>query len=339
MEQNSVRKRRRAIWGNAISVTLLLGTVPAFAQESDKAAAEVLFQEGVNLLDSGKTAEACPKFATSQRLDPAYGPLFNLAECHEKLGLIASAWAEFREALDMAKNLGDKKREEKANRRATALEPKLSRLTITVSPELVDLSGLEIKKTGKLVESPLWGVAVPVDPGECVLIATAPGKKSWKRKVAIGQMPMKVEVLVPPLEDLPKPVASPNRSRIPSIISGGAAVVFIGVGGALLGLSVGKESDLFAQAKSIRADRKSCVPDATNYDSANCLIVEDTAKSADTLHNAAIGMFVVGSIAAAGAVTYLLLPASKEKKTAGLTIRAIPVAAPGQGGLVLSGAF
>ena len=91
--------------------------MPAAAQSggaNNRAAAEALFNEGRSLVAGGHYSDACPKFEASQQLDPGLGTLLNLAECYEKLGKTASAWAEYREAIPLARASGSKVRQDLA---------------------------------------------------------------------------------------------------------------------------------------------------------------------------------------------------------------------------------
>ena len=56
--------------------------------------------------------------------------MLNLAECYEKTGRTASAWAEYREAIPLARAAGSKARLVLATERAQALQERLSTLTI-----------------------------------------------------------------------------------------------------------------------------------------------------------------------------------------------------------------
>jgi len=95
-------------------------------------AAEALFEEGRSLVAAGKVAEACPKFADSERLGPSVATLLNLANCWERVGRTATAWATYREAASAANAAGRKDYLATAQRRADGLAPKLARLIVTV---------------------------------------------------------------------------------------------------------------------------------------------------------------------------------------------------------------
>jgi hypothetical protein len=111
-----------------IVAALLLGAPAARAQGSDLAAAQGLFDEAKRLVAQGNVAEACPKFLASFRVDPKPGTAVNLADCFEKTGQIASAWARYLEAASLAQRAGQAEREQYAREHAATLEPRLPRL-------------------------------------------------------------------------------------------------------------------------------------------------------------------------------------------------------------------
>ncbi len=109
------------------SITVALGS-PATAEAqtaSDVARAETLFKDARQLADKGRYAEACSRFSESQRLASGIGVTLHLADCYERTGRTASAWAEFREAEKLAREREDP-RAEVAEARAAALDRKLS---------------------------------------------------------------------------------------------------------------------------------------------------------------------------------------------------------------------
>src|SRR5258707_8791401 len=110
------------------AVAPLQARAHAHPRGTDPAGAEKLFADARKLLEAGKYAEACQKLADSQKLDPGVGTLLNLAQCYEKLGRTATAWATYHEALAGARASGPVEREKRASRRAEALENRLPKV-------------------------------------------------------------------------------------------------------------------------------------------------------------------------------------------------------------------
>jgi hypothetical protein len=166
-------------------------TAPAHAQSAE---AETLFREAKRLMKSGKLADACDKFDASERLEPTAGTELNLADCREKNGQLATAWAMFLRAAAAAKRAdNDGKREAEARRRAAALESRLVYLTISV-PVGSRVDGLVIKRNGTVIDPGLWDQRVPVDPDEYTIAGAAPGFEPWSTSVVIKTKARTVEV-------------------------------------------------------------------------------------------------------------------------------------------------
>lgn len=225
-----------------------LATLPAAAETSagDAAAAQKLFDDAMQLVASGRATDACPKFEESQRIDPSIGTQFNLADCYERTGRTASAWAHYTMVADAAKHAGDAARERVARERANAVYSRLSYLVVKVHhPE----TGLEVTRDGQRVGAGVWGSPTPVDPGKHAIVVTAPGKKPWSTEVEFKKDGEKIELTVPALQDAPAGVPTQgtgattsdvlepgrwsNRRKI-ALVTGGVGIVGLGVGTAML---------------------------------------------------------------------------------------------------------
>ncbi len=146
-----------------LGVALSTISAPALA---DNATAEALFKAGKSLMDEKKYSDACPKFAASYKLDPASGTKLNLADCYEKEGKLAMAWATWGEARDQAKRENDKARADLATRRQNDLDPRVPKLTVNVKGKF---DGLDVYRDDLLLESAMIGVPLPVDTGKHVV--------------------------------------------------------------------------------------------------------------------------------------------------------------------------
>jgi hypothetical protein len=190
--------RAAAPW--ALVLAVLLAAPPSRGDDGSdrKAAAEALFDQARQLMVEKRFAEACPKLVESQRLDPGIGTRLFLADCYEHDGRTASAWAEFREAAATASQQHDS-RAAVAGRRASALEARLTKLVIVVSPD-ASVAGLEVRRDGLVVPAAEIGVAIPVDPGIHAVQASAPSRATWSTTVQLPMAAGSVSVNIPVLE-------------------------------------------------------------------------------------------------------------------------------------------
>jgi hypothetical protein len=318
---------------------LLLLSHPALAAEGNNAvAAEALYQEGRALMAEGKYAEACPKLAESQRLDPATGTLLSLAVCHESEGRLATAWAEFNDAEARARADGREDREKLARDRVAALRPRLSTLAVDVPQEVAATPGLELRVDGIVTGPGSFGVAVPVDGGQHRVQATAPGKLSFETQVNVKPESDAVRVSVPALRDAPnasptpaatmppdsgEPRASDSPLRTIGLVTAGAGLVALGAG-----------SFLALSAKSDYDDAKQACPRNGCYAAAY-----DEIESARSQGNVATAVFILGGVAlGTGAVLFFVAPSeSREQPVAsGPRIERVGV---GAGSLLVKGSF
>lgn len=259
-----------------------------------RAAAEALFVEAKALMLENRHQEACPKFAASQAMDPAVGTRLNLADCLEKIGKTASAWAEFRAAAAAARAKGQTDRAEVAQKRATTLEKQLVRLTI-VAP-IGSNDSLEIRTNGIVLDRGSWGVALPVDPGHYVIEASLWGNTAFHTEVHVPEKPGSVvTAAIPSLDE-----SAISRARVHQglAITCGAVGILSFTVGAVLG------------ASAISNNSKStghCI--AGNICDKTGVAIRNDAM---TYGNAATAAFVIGTAAGIGAVVlHMTTPSPK----------------------------
>lgn len=159
----------------------LVNVSTALAQSKDPAAAEALFREGRALSDAGDIAGACAKFRESDRLDPAVGTTFNIADCEERLGHLATAWTLFDEVAQRLP--ASDKRRAVAQGRAAALEPRLPKLNIRLAAG----TDAHVVRDGVELGSASQGTPLPVNPGEHVVVVSAPGRAERSFKIVISE--------------------------------------------------------------------------------------------------------------------------------------------------------
>lgn len=184
----------------AIAVAALVTAQGPRGASADPSAADLLFQEGKTLMAQRRYAEACPKLAESQRLDPSGGTILHLALCHKEEGRIATAYKELQDAILFAQRDKRDDREKAAKALASELSSKLPTLTITVRREAAAIPGLSVKRDGALVPPSAFGAPAAVDPGQHTVTAWAPGRAPFLTTVDLRGDGATYEVVIPDLE-------------------------------------------------------------------------------------------------------------------------------------------
>jgi hypothetical protein len=323
------RTRPSAVAGLAM-LGLLLLTAEAQGEPgaTEKATAEALFQQGTELMNEKQYAAACDKFSGSHQLDPALGTLLRLADCLDRIGKSASAWAMFKEASSIARTRNEPERLRIADERGGELDKRLSRLEIKLETKNVP-AGFEVKLNGVSIPRATWDTPIPVDPGRQKLEASAPGRVTWMGSVEVPDGPATRSIEVPALavkpaslepgpsssafsaSTSPSPrdsVSSPGATqKMLGFVMGGIGVVGLGVGGFLGYRAFAQNQDSLAQCRA--DDPNACTPGGKE--------LRDDARS--TARVSTIALAAGGAFALGGLV--LVLTARSEPRHAGSDLR------------------
>jgi hypothetical protein len=326
--------RRSTAWATAV---LLLG----FAQprgvladagdqpdgEGTHLRADESFREGHRLLKEKRYAEACPKFEQSQRHDPASGTLLALAYCQELSGQLATSWASYLLAAQLAEREGHSERQSAASERVQALASRVSRLTVIAPPELLSLPGFRLLRDGVEFERASLSVAVPTDGGSHVFQATAPGRVPWTSRVTLLSERDQKTLVLPVLDLVPPPLVRESAGlrgqevvALPALALGssaehdpGATLKRAGLGFAIAsaaGVGVGTAFALSAQSKNDQSnanghcDSSGCDETGTN--------LRNSALSAAQI---ATWSFVASGALAACSITLFVTANSKHSSS------------------------
>ena len=217
--------------------SLLASAGVASAEGERSARADALFHQAEALLDANKVEAACSKFEASEAEETGLGTLLHLGDCYERVGRTASAWHAFLEAEAVARTKQDSERQQIAELRVAALEPKLSRVVFVV-PATSRVPGLTVQLGSNTIPAASWGSIIPVDAGVQHVTVSAKGHRPWLLDLAVGRDSHEYRINVPTLA----PEAVPNNDRrnafrTAGVITGGAGVAGIGAGAVFSALS------------------------------------------------------------------------------------------------------
>jgi hypothetical protein len=273
--------------------------------------AKQLFEAGRKAMSESRFDEACQSFEQSLALARGIGTRFNLADCEQRRGHLTRARELFLEVAELARDVGQSEREGVARERAAAVDAELPQLKL-------EFEGAQPTVTidGRELAAERAREAIALDLGTHQVSASATGKRSFSKEVALTKPGMFLVLSVPALsdekaessnsesgaassgEELATPPASADRpprergsgARRAALVLGG-----IGVGAAVAGAAFG------IQFLSNNHDAKAVCPTSygcTSDDIARHRDFIDDARRARTLSYVGFG---VGAAALVGA--------------------------------------
>jgi hypothetical protein len=341
----STRRRASEL---AVVLWLTLAAGPVAAQ--DRAGAEELFQLGKSAAARQDYAKACSFFQASLDAEFTLGTLLNLAICHEQIGKIASAWAEYRVLEDRARRAAPPQldRAQFAQAHAAALRARLSRISIALAPEAAAISGLVVKIDDATIAPELFEAGVPVDIGQRTVTAVAPGHESWSQVVGVNDERVTLKATVPALRRLATTTPPTEHARDLGEVERAAAeqsrrtVGFVIGGVGVASLATGAIFGLLALAAAENAHCPApCLP-TSQGDNPSFVSANDAYQRADTLAWVSNVTLAAGVLAGAlGAYLVLTTPARRaaESKSRSLRTALGITGASGGAGLTLGGDF
>ncbi len=298
-----------------VSLPLVVATLlySSRGHTQEAAAAEALFDSGRAAIANGDFSRACEQFRESGRLDPAVGTDFNLADCEEKRGRLATAWELF-VSVEQRLPPGDE-RIDVAERRAQALEARVPKLTLRLAP------GAPLDSTvrdGKVaLGAATLGVALPLDPGRHEFVVSAPGRAPRRFEITLAEGDARVLDVTPgalansaivsesppdarDAASIPHDSSRHSSTRTLGFVLGGVGVAGLGAG-AVTGLMVlGKKSTLDASCDA----RKVCSQAGV-----------DAAQSGRTLEIVSTVGWIVGAVGLGAGAYFVLTSGTGEART------------------------
>jgi hypothetical protein len=303
---------RRSLVFAILGASLALFT-PARASADPKSDAEKLFREGRTLYDAGSYHEACARFAESQRIDPSAGTALNLGDCYEKLGMVSSAYAAYKEAHVAAALRKRVDWEKYALERIEAIKPSVP--TVTIRTPRVD--GLVVTRDGQALVAKNGEIDDHPDPGPHMLEARAPGREAWSKQITIERGTTQVVEIPALAESATASPATPGATTTPARSAssqgedtGGSwqkptGIVIAGIG--VAALAFGTAGGFVAlNAKDEAAAKCPSYPDRCTQEGTD---TNDRAQTWATIST--IGIVAGGALLVGGAVLYFTAPSSR----------------------------
>ncbi len=361
--------RRLAV---CLGLSVMLAAVPAWSQapaQDNVQQGRAEFDAGREALKQGDLQTALAHFRKSLALNRSSGTLLNLASCEEKIGMFASAWRHYGEALTLLPEKDS--RAKLAREKLQDIQPRIPSIRVQLEPG--HAADVTVSFDEKALSPAELGAHVQADPGAHVLTISAPGHVQ-KRHELMLKAGERQTLIVPPLaaevpaaptatatataSAAPAPALPPSpapslvptsglasstvatRAAGPAPDGGGplriAGYAALGLGGVAAvvgavtgGLSLSKKQELESACPG--TGQRSCDP-----------ALQSTHASGEALAHASTATLIVAGVALAAGATFVIATLGKPSphpSTARRPPAAPPQLAIGPGSIALQGRF
>ena len=324
----------------AFSCALFLAANAGAQSDQERAGARSAANQGVEAFEAGNFKDALNLMERAESLVHALPHLLYIARANEKLGNLVQAREAYlkigRERLKPSDPDAFRDAQSAAATELQALEPRIP--TVTVKVEGAPASGLSVTMDGQPLSVALLGVPTPMNPGEHVFEAKAPGTQPATQRLAVAESAKQTVTLAlqPGAAGSAAPDAPATTEGAPpggTQTSGtGTAVdtgssgpslkipAYIALGVGVVGVAAGTVFYLSGSGKSSDADKKfdECVGTATDgvcRDPAAQDEIEELDSSAASNKSLGVVGFAVGGVGLAAGVTLLLLDGGGKSET------------------------
>lgn len=336
-----VSERLLAPLSAALLAAALLLAPAARAEPSaaDRETARALMKEGDRHLDADDAAQALRAYQAAHGIMNVPPTGVAVVRALTRLGRLVEARDVALQVIRSPASAGESpvfaRAREEAAEAARSLESRIAGLVVRVSGASVSIDGVPLAEGAV-------GLVRKVDPGNHVVVVSAPGRKEARLEVTLAEgetreLAPELEPLAdappvprpPPEKSLEAPAQPARREAAPAAPAGASALLVGGASAAVLGVAVGSVTGYLAIKRS--SDLRSSCPSAgcppsrqADYDSAHRLA---------TVSNIA---FAVGAVGI-GVGAYGWYLSKQEPATAAPRARVWPVA--GVGSLGVKGRF
>lgn len=286
---------------------VVVGLATPVAADADEA--RRLFAEGRKAVAAGEHDSACALFEQSMAAEERAGTHFNLARCAIRRGALIAAARHYDRGLELIDE--DAEGRDEIVRDRSALDGRIPRLVVRLAEE--SPPGVRVSLDGQTLSGAQLDEAVPVDPGDHVVVVMTPKGRRERVRVTVGEGETRQITVGGPVAvvDAPNPHAATHPPRDDTaMIVGGWVLIGVGVAGLVASIVSG----------ALAAERHGRVEDLCP--GPQCTTDEgfDAAQEGKTL--VIVNAITLGAgLAAAAAGTTLVILADSNGDAAGAMVR------------------